>query len=90
MFGAIPATGFLIRHVRNLEMSNIEIAVEKTDQRPALTLVDVDGADFFRMRVPRESASKAFRLSQVGNFRVFGSQFLRDQESSHVDDTPAE
>jgi len=65
---------------------NIEIAVEKADQRPALTLVDVDGADFFRVRVPRESTSRAFRLSQVGSFRVFGSQFVRDQESAHVDD----
>jgi polygalacturonase len=86
MFGTLPATGFFIHHVRNLEMSNIEIAVEKADQRPALTLVDVDGADFFRVRVPRESTSRAFRLSQVGSFRVFGSQFVRDQESAHVDD----
>ncbi len=26
MFGALPATGFFIRHVRNIEMSNVEIA----------------------------------------------------------------
>jgi hypothetical protein len=70
-------------------MSNVEIAVEKPDQRPAFTLVDVDGADFFRVRVPRESVSRAFRLSQVGSFRVFGSQFVRDQESSHAVDNPS-
>jgi polygalacturonase len=85
MFGDLPATGFFIRHVKNLEMSNVEIAVEKSDQRPAFALLDVDGADFFRVRVPRTSSSNAFHLSKVGSFRVFGSQFVRDQESSYVD-----
>ncbi len=85
MFGALPATGFFLRHIRNLEMSNIEIAVERTDQRPAFTLLDVDGADFFRVKIPCRSASNAFHLSQVRNFRVFGSPYVRDQESSYVD-----
>ena len=85
MFGALPATGFFIRHVKNLEMSNVEIAVEKPDQRPAFTLVDVDDADFFRVRVPRQPKSNAFRLTQVRSFRVFGSRFVQDQESSYVD-----
>jgi polygalacturonase len=85
MFGALPATGFFLRHVKNLEMSNVEIAVENPDRRPAFTLVDVDGADFFRVRVPRQPKSNAFRLAQVGSFRVFGSRFVQDRESSRVD-----
>ncbi|MGD0307198.1 MAG: glycoside hydrolase family 28 protein [Candidatus Acidiferrales bacterium] len=82
MFGALPATGFFIRNARNIEMSNVEIATLAPDARPAFTLVDVNGADFFRVRVPRAQGSaqsaRAFSLKNVSNFRVFGSQFIPD------------
>jgi polygalacturonase len=86
MFGAMPATGFFVRHVRNLEMSNVEIAAEQPDQRPAFALVDVEGADLFRVRVPRPSVAPAFSLKQVANFRVFGSQFVPDKSFQQVDE----
>ena len=53
MFGQLPATGFYLRHVRNLEVSNVEVATEVADARAAFCLQDVDGADFFRVRVPK-------------------------------------
>lgn len=86
MFGALPATGFFVRHVRNLEMSNVEIATRDADHRPAFALIDVDGADFFRVRVPRQSTGAAFSLKQVANFRTFGSQFLSDWNAAKVDE----
>jgi polygalacturonase len=88
MFGALPATGFFVRHVKNLEMSQVEIATEQADQRPAFVLIDVDGADLFRVRVPRPSSAPTFSLQQVSDFRVFGSQFVPDhrftQQQSQV------
>jgi polygalacturonase len=86
MFGPLPATGFFVRHVRNLEMSNIEVATAKRDLRPAFALIQVDGADLFRVRVPRPSAAPAFSLKKVTDFRVFGSQFIRDQIVSKTDE----
>jgi hypothetical protein len=86
MFGPLPATGFFVRHVRNLEMSNIEVATAKRDLRPAFALIEVDGADLFRVRVPRPSAAPAFSLKKVTDFRVFGSQFIRDQIVSKTDE----
>jgi polygalacturonase len=77
MFGALPATGFFIRHVRNLEMSNVEIATRSADARPAFWLKDVVGADFFRLRVP-QGAAPAFDLQQVREFRSFGSRRIAD------------
>lgn len=85
MFGALPATGFFVRHVKNLEMSHIEIATEKPDPRPAFALVNAAGADFFRVRVPKPSAGAAFSLKQVSDFRVFGSQFVPDQSFPQAD-----
>ena len=38
MFGTIPASGFFIRHVRNLEMNNVQIDFAKPDFRPSLWL----------------------------------------------------
>jgi hypothetical protein len=86
MFGALPATGLFARHVKNLEMSNIEIATERPDHRPAFAMVDVAGADFFRVRVPKPSAGPAFSLKKVSDFRVFGSQFVPDQSFPQADD----
>jgi len=77
MFGDLPASGFFIRHVRNLEMSNVEIATMSHDARPAVWMRDVEGADFFRLRVPQTSAP-AFDLQQVKDFRSFGSKQLED------------
>src|ERR1700744_4232400 len=76
MFGDLPATGFYLRHVRNLEVSNVEVATEAADARAAFCLQDVDGADFFRVRVPR--GSTAFDLRSASNFRSFGSLSAAD------------
>jgi polygalacturonase len=84
MFGDLPASGFFIRHVRNVEMSNVEIATVNADARPAFWLHDVDGADFFRLRVPRGSAP-AFDLRQVRDFRSFGAQHMADVTLESVD-----
>jgi polygalacturonase len=71
IYGDLPATGFYVRHVRNLEVSNVEVATEAADARAAFCLQDVEGADFFRVRVP--GGSTAFDLRAARNFRSFGS-----------------
>lgn len=70
MFGDLPAHGLFARHVRNFEMSNIEIATAKPDPRPAIWLEDVHDADLFRLRAGGE---KLFTLKNVARFRSFGS-----------------
>ena len=75
MFGDLPATGFFIRHARNIEMSHVEIAVEAPDVRTAFWLQDVVEADFFRLRLPR---GPSFALDKVTGFRAFGSRWLED------------
>ena len=86
MFGDLPATGLFVRHVRNLEVSNLEVMTESADARPAFWLMDVDGVDFFRVKVPRKSAAPAFRLLNVSDFRLFGSKYLKDSVYDRSDD----
>jgi polygalacturonase len=83
MFGTLPATGFFLRHARNLELSNIEIATAKPDARPAIWADDVDGLDCFRLRTA--SGTEAFSLRHVKQFRNFGSQTCKDVSADFVD-----
>jgi polygalacturonase len=83
MFGELPASGFFLRHLRNLEMSNVEIATRSADARPAFWLKDVETADFFRLRIP--PGAPAFDLHQVSDFRTFGCRQLADQVLVHED-----
>ena len=53
MFGQMPSSGFFLRHIRNLEMSHVEIANATPDARPAFSLYGVDRADFFAITAPR-------------------------------------
>src|SRR5882724_838034 len=50
MFGELPAYGFFIRHVKGLQVSDVEVSYSKDDARPAVVMNDVKGADFFRLR----------------------------------------
>jgi polygalacturonase len=75
MFGELPASGFFIRHARNIDMSNVEISTASADARAAFWLQDVAGADFFRMRFP---VGTAYALDRVSKFRSFGCSTLRD------------
>jgi polygalacturonase len=86
MFGDLPATGMYIRHAKNVELTNVEIATESADARPAFYLDDVDGADFFRLKFPQRAQSKQFRLKNVSDFRLFGCHHYPDTTEAHADD----
>ena len=75
MFGDLPASGFFIRDARNIEMSNVEIQTAAADARPAFWMQDVEGADFFRMRLP---TGTAYSLNHIARFRSFGCRSISD------------
>jgi polygalacturonase len=77
MFGALPASGFFIRHARNLEMSHVEIVTERPDARPAFWMQDVDGFDASFLKLP--AGAPYFRLDAVQGFRSFGSRMVPDK-----------
>jgi len=83
MFGTLPARGFFVRHARNLEFSNIEIATARPDDRPAFWMYDVDGVDLFRVKARRNTV--AYSLRDVKGFRSFGSRDFPDRQEDTVD-----
>jgi hypothetical protein len=84
MFGPMPASGFFLRHVRNLEMSHVEIANTTPDARPAFHLFEVDRADFFAVTAPR-GTNGAFALHGVKDLRIGWSRAAADTNLSFVD-----
>jgi polygalacturonase len=83
MFGTLPARGFFVRHARNIEFSNIEIATVKADDRAAFWMQDVEGIDLFRVKAGRQTLG--FSLHEVTDFRSFGSRNLPDKTADRID-----
>jgi polygalacturonase len=83
MFGPMPALGFFIRHAKNIEFSNVEIACEKPDVRPAFVLDAVQGADFFRTKTPL-GGGPAFSLRDVSDFRALACRGIKDTQLGQV------
>ena len=68
MFGEMPAYGFFIRHVKGLNMSDVEVSFMKPDMRPAFVLIDVKDADFQHVKAQRGPDVPTFVLKDVENF----------------------
>jgi polygalacturonase len=74
-FGATPCNGLFIRHLKNLEMSHVEVVSANPDPRPAFWLEDVHRADFFAITAPLQPN---FALHKVTDFRVLWSRAAKD------------
>jgi polygalacturonase len=84
MFGEMPAYGFFIRHVKGLEMSDVEVSYMKEDLRPAFVLNDVKGADFYRIKAQHAPDMPTFALTNVENFSVLQSAQFPDTRLDRV------
>src|SRR3954464_11620848 len=76
-FGPLPAQHFYLRHVRNIEFSNVEVASVNADARPSFWLGDVSGADLLNVKFPR-GARSACVLNDVSDFRMLFNRGFKD------------
>lgn len=84
-FGKIPASGFYIRHAKNVEMTNIEMKVENEDFRPAFILEDVRGALFINVKAPHMEGVPTFILKNVTDFKTIQCGTLPDKKIDKAD-----
>ena len=80
MFGAMPSQGFFLRHVKNIDISDVQIVATSPDHRPSFVLVDVEGADFFRIKTTEQAGVPKFILDNVKEFQVTGTKGVKDTE----------
>ena len=81
-FGPTPSNSFFIRHLKNLEMSHVEIATTEPDPRPAFWLEDVHRADFFAITAPPQPN---FSLHNVTDLRILWSRAAKDTTLATAD-----
>lgn len=84
MFGELPAYGFFIRHVKGIEMRDVEVGYLKEDARPPFILNDVIGSNFLNLRAQRGESVPTFVLKNVENFSLQQSWPLSDTRIDHA------
>jgi polygalacturonase len=81
-FGVLPAYGLFIRHVKNIELSEVNLHLLGAETRPAMLLNDVQGASF--QHVTAQQAGSMLVLQDVGNLSIRDSAPLKDGEMRQV------
>lgn len=84
-FGKIPAYGFYIRHVKNIEMVNVELKLENEDFRSPFILEDVKGASFINVKAPHKEGVPQFILKNVTDFSTVRCGSLPDKKIDKAD-----
>ena len=84
MFGEIPAYGFFIRHVRGIEMNDVEVSYLKDDARSPFIFSDVKAADLRHIKARHAQDVPSFVLTDVEDFSVQQSQPLPDTNLKKV------
>jgi len=81
-FGPLPAHGFYIRHVKGIEIKDVEVRPMKPDMRPGVVLEDVEGAELIHIKLPKTADVPSIVLKNVKDFSITQSKPVPD---THVD-----
>ncbi len=79
-FGPMPAHGFYIRHVKRIEIRDVEIRPMQPDMRPGFVLEDVSGAELIHVKLPQTPEVPSVVLKNVKDFSVTQSKPLPDTQ----------
>jgi polygalacturonase len=85
MFGEMPAYGFFIRHVKGIEMSDVSVSYLKDEARPAVMMIDVQDADFYRLRAQHGTGVPTFVLRDIQRFTIQQSWPLTDMRVDRIE-----
>jgi polygalacturonase len=79
-FGSLPAHGFYIRHVKGIEMRDVEIRPMKPDMRPGFVLEDVSGVELIHIKLPHTPEVPSLVLKNVKDFSITQSKPVADTQ----------
>ena len=82
MFGLLPATALYARHVKNLQLHNVEVVTTQPDERLALVLEDINGITLRNVALPGPAKAKTpwARMSSVRNLSIRDCPELKDAD----------
>lgn len=70
MFGTIPASGFFIRHAKNIELNNVQVDFMKPDYRPSLWVKDAENIRLINYRAKVAQGVEPYVLHNVVGFKT--------------------
>jgi polygalacturonase len=82
--GVMPGYGVFARHVRGLELANINLSTESEDKRPAMVCSDVDGLEVDNFKAQLGDGVAAAKLDSVKNVVIRNSPILKDLAASEA------
>jgi polygalacturonase len=74
--GTMPAYGLFARHVRNLELEDVNVSFEREDLRPAMVCVSVDGLEIDNFKARLADEVPAARFDEVKRLVIRNSPVL--------------
>jgi len=83
--GVMPAYGFFIRHVKNIELNNVEVSYLQSETRPAIVMDDVRGAEFFNVKAQKAGKAALIELRNVYDFNISGSKQLKSRQIKNIE-----
>lgn len=79
MFGTIPASGFFIRHAKNIRLNNISVDFLAPDYRPLIWAYNVDGLQIHDLEARPAPSVEPFNLKEVNNVEIKHSDSIRNK-----------
>jgi polygalacturonase len=86
MFGTMPCYGFFIRHVKNIELRDVEVTTIQPDDRHAFHLDDVKGVEFNHVKTVKNGDAPTFVLKGVKDFLTYRTANVEDMKKDSVED----
>ncbi|MEP6467247.1 MAG: right-handed parallel beta-helix repeat-containing protein, partial [Parafilimonas sp.] len=80
MFGVNPAYGMLIRHAKNIKLSDVEFSFINDDVKPAFYFDDVKNIYLFHVTPERKEGQPVIILKNVNDFAIYQSKGFSNQE----------
>ena len=73
MFGVTPAYGFFIRHVKGIELDNVDVSYLQEDQRPPFLFEHVTEAEMNHVKAQHAAGVPVVTLRHVDGFSTHDS-----------------
>jgi hypothetical protein len=83
-FGIIPSYGFFIRHVKNINMDDVNLNYLGTEIRPAIRLIDVNGVQMHNVTLKETEKASLIMLQDVQNLIIKDCPSLKDVKIKNV------
>lgn len=83
-FGVLPAYGFFIRHVKDIELNNVEISFLGNETRSAFVMDDVKNIKLWNVKAQKAPGAALFHLKNVAAFRMNECWPIKDRSINKV------